>query len=168
MTLRQRTPRQRDQKHIDYVNKLPCCVCGSTRDVEAAHLKLRLPEIGKDMPGMQQKADDRFVTPLCHYHHQGGILAQHRVGEQRFWFEIHGRNPFEICERLWIESGAAARALQPKPVKQPAPVAERKPREQRAKIQSRSIFPQGRGFERRPQQRSASRPITRKSEQAPA
>lgn len=26
MTLRQRHPRERDQKHIDYVNKLPCCV----------------------------------------------------------------------------------------------------------------------------------------------
>lgn len=157
MPLRQRHPRERDQKHIDYVNKLPCCVCGSTRDVEAAHLKLRLPEIGKEMPGMAQKADDRFVTPLCHYHHQSGILAQHRVGEQRFWFEIHGRNPFEIAARLWIESGGAARALErvenPKPVK----LRKIKARDRGApkrKIQSRPEFPQGRkmqsrGFERR-------------------
>lgn len=154
VTLRQRRPRDRDQKHINYVNKLPCCVCGSTRNVEAAHLKMRLPEIGKEMPGMAQKADDRFVTPLCHYHHQSGILAQHRIGEQRFWFEVHGRNPFEICARLWIESGGAARALEPKPAKRPRPVVDRKPKEQRAKIRSRSEFPKGRslqsrGFERR-------------------
>lgn len=161
MTLRQRQPRERDQKHIDYVNKLPCCVCGSTRNVEAAHLKLRLPEIGKEMPGMAMKADDRFVTPLCHYHHQSGILAQHRIVEQRFWFEIHGRNPFGICARLWIESGGAARALEPKPVKRPA--RKIKTRERNAPkrkiparpIQSRSTFPQGRkltsrGFEKRP------------------
>lgn len=160
MTLRQRHPRERDQKHIDYVNKLPCCVCGSTRGVEAAHLKLRKPEIGKEAPGMQMKEDDRFVTPLCNYHHQSGILAQHRVGEQRFWFEIHGINPFEIAARLWIESGGAARALEPKPAKRAKPTKARKPIEQRAKIpgralQSRSEFPvgrkiQNRGFEKRP------------------
>jgi hypothetical protein len=155
MTLRQRHPRERDQKHIDYVNKLPCCVCGSTRNVEAAHLKLRLPEIGKEMPGMAMKADDRFVTPLCHYHHLSGILAQHRVGEHRFWFEIHGRNPFEIAARLWIESGGAARALEPKPAKRPRKIKARDRDAPKRKIQSRQNFPQGRkiqprGFEKRP------------------
>jgi hypothetical protein len=150
--LRQRHPREHDQKHINYVNKLPCCVCGSTRDVEAAHLKMRKPEIGKDMPGMQMKADDRFVTPLCHYHHQSGILAQHRIGEERFWFEVHGRNPFEICDRLWIDSGGAARAAErdanPQPVK-PRKVKARKPAEQRGKIQGRATFPQGRKLQSR-------------------
>lgn len=149
MTLRQRHPRERDQKHIDYVNKLPCCVCGSTRDVEAAHLKLRLPEIGKESPGMQMKEDDRFVTPLCHYHHQSGILAQHRVGERRFWFEIHGRNPFEICDRLWIESGGADRALEPKPAPRVQKTKARKPAEHRVKIRGRATFPPGRKLQSR-------------------
>lgn len=147
--LRQRQPRQRDQKHIDYVNKLPCCICGSTRNVEAAHLKMRKPEIGKEMPGMSMKADDRFVTPLCHYHHQSGILAQHRIGEERFWFEVHGRNPFEICDRLWIESGGAARAEAPKPAPRQRKIAPRKPPEQRRKIPAGRPL-QSRGFERRP------------------
>ncbi|TXH85502.1 MAG: hypothetical protein E6Q77_00310 [Rhizobium sp.] len=143
--LRQRAPRQRDQKHIDYVNKLPCCVCGSTRNVEAAHLKMRLPEIGKESPGLQQKADDRWVTPLCHYHHQSGIQAQHKVGEKRFWFEIHGRNPFEIASRLWVESGGEERAAVPKPVKA-RKVRPRKPRGKRRPVppsrpmQSRNSF----------------------------
>jgi hypothetical protein len=155
MTLRQRTPRVRDQQHIDYVNKLPCCVCGSTRDVEAAHLKLRLREIDKEPPGMQQKADDRWVTPLCNYHHQSGIMAQHRVGEQRFWFEVHGRNPFEIATKLWQESGGAARALEPKPAPKQRKVKARKPAEQRQKM------PKGRGFgsQYRPMQ---SRPFERR------
>lgn len=149
MTLRQRKPRQEDAKHLAYVRALPCSICGSTRDVEAAHLKMRKPEIGKEMPGMAMKADDRWVTALCHYHHQSGILAQHRVGEQRFWFEIHGRNPFEICERLWIESGGAERALQPKPAPRPKKIKARKPPEQRQKIQARSEFPQGRKLQSR-------------------
>ena len=148
--LRQRHQRERDQKHIDYVNKLPCCICGSTRRVEAAHLKMRKLDIGKEMPGMAEKADDRWVTPLCHYHHQSGLLAQHKIGEQQFWFEVHGRNPFEICERLWIESGAAARALDPKPVKRPKRTAPRKPPEQRCKIQSRATFALGRKIPSRP------------------
>jgi hypothetical protein len=158
MKLRQRHPRERDQAHIDYVNKLPCCVCGSTRNVEAAHLKLRLPEVGKvDAPGMQMKEDDRWVTPLCNYHHLSGILAQHRVGEQRFWFEIHGRNPFEIAASLWIESGGAARAAElaenPKPVK-PRKIKPRdrtKPKRQipARELQSRSAWPVGRKMQSR-------------------
>lgn len=152
--LRQRHPRERDQQHIDYVNKLPCCVCGSTRNVEAAHLKLRRQEVGKvDAPGMQMKEDDRWVTPLCHYHHQSGLLAQHKIGEQRFWFEVHGRNPFEICERLWIESGAATRSAEreanPKPPRAKR-VVPRKPREQRAKMRSKSNWPTGRKIPARP------------------
>src|SRR5258708_21398465 len=147
--LRQREPRHEDRAHLAYVRAQPCCVCGSTRDVEAAHLKLRLPEIGKEMPGMQQKADDRFTTPLCHYHHQGGILAQHRVGEQRFWFEIHGRNPFEIAARLWVESGGAARALEPQPAKKPRKIKARDRSAPKRKMQGRSTFPTGRKLQSR-------------------
>lgn len=107
---------------------------------------------------MAMKADDRWVTPLCRYHHQDGILAQHKVGEQRFWFEVHGRNPFEICARLWIESGGAARALEPKPAKRPRKIKARDRDAPKRKIpwraiQSQSTWPQGRkiqsrGFER--------------------
>lgn len=156
--LRQREPRVRDEKHLAYVRAQPCCVCGSMRNVEAAHLKLRKPEIGKEMPGMAEKASDAFTTPLCHYHHQGGILAQHRIGEQRFWFEVHGRNPFEIAERLWIASGGAARAAEraqnPKPVK-PRKIKPRdrtKPKRQisqRPVMQSRSTWATGRKLQSR-------------------
>lgn len=153
--LRQREPRERDNRHLAYVRSLPCCVCGSTRNVEAAHIRMGCEAIGKPPTGMQEKPSDKFSLPLCHYHHQSGVLAQHRVGEKVFWFEIHGLNPFEIAARLWIESGGAARALEPKPVRRPRKTAPRKPPEQRQKIQGRATFPQGRklqgrGFERRP------------------
>jgi hypothetical protein len=141
MTLRQRHPRQEDEKHLAFVRAQPCCICGSTRNVEAAHLKMRKPEIGKEMPGMSEKADDRFVTALCRYHHRTGILAQHspNMTEQRFWFEIHGRDPFEIAERLWIESGGPARAVQP--------TTKARKRKSRPFPQGRKL--QSRGFEKR-------------------
>jgi hypothetical protein len=154
VTLRQREPRYRDQAHIDYVNKLPCCVCGSTRNVEAAHLRLANPSLNKRETGKAEKPHDFWVTPLCHYHHQSGILAQHKIGEKRFWFEVHGRNPFEIAARLWIESGGAARALEPKPVKRPRKIKARNRTTPKRKIpgrelKSRSAFPQGRKMQSR-------------------
>ena len=155
MTTRQRDPRIHDRQHLAYVRSQPCCVCGSTREVEAAHLKLRNPAIGKEPPGMQEKAHDRWVTPLCNYHHQSGILAQHKVGEERFWFEIHGRNPFEICRRLWKESGAVARAALPQAVKPPRKIKARKPRDKRKaiapgrKLQSNPVI-QSRRFDKSP------------------
>lgn len=132
--LRQRSPRQRDEKHLALVRAQPCCVCGKTTTVEAAHIRIACPARGKLPTGMQEKPDDKWTTPLCNYHHQSGILAQHKIGEQEFWFEIHGRNPFEIAERLWIESGGAERALQPPRAKRERKTAQRKPRELRAKI----------------------------------
>ena len=147
--VRQRHPRQRDDKHLAYVRSLPCCVCGSTRNVEAAHIRMGCPARGKEpLPGLQTKPDDKWTTPLCHYHHQSGILAQHRIGEQEFWFEVHGRNPFDVAERLFIESGGAERALKPRRVveRQTKP---RKPKELRAKITSRRGIP-GRRFDGTP------------------
>jgi hypothetical protein len=70
------------------------------------------------------------------------------VGERIFWFHIHGRDPFEIAERLWKESGGAERALQPKPVRKPRAIkvqhlhAPKRPFPKGRKLQSR-------GFEKR-------------------
>jgi hypothetical protein len=147
--LRQRQPRERDEKHLAYVRAQPCCVCRSTRNVEAAHIRMACPARGKQPTGMQEKPDDKWSTPLCNYHHQSGILAQHKIGEQTFWFEVHGRNPFDIAARLWIESGGAARALQPKPAPRPKTSRPRKPPGLRRKIMPGRPL-QSRGFERRP------------------
>lgn len=142
--LRQRSPRVHDAAHLKFVRGKPCCVCGSMRNVEAAHIRLACPARGKLPTGMQEKADDRWVTSLCAYHHRTGIAAQHKISEARFWFEIHGRNPFEIAERLWKESGGADRALQLKPAKKQRAT---KPRDRAA---PKRAFPQGRKIQSRP------------------
>ncbi len=157
MVLRQRQPRHRDDKHLVFVRLSGCCVCRkvTNRPIEAAHVRMGCVAIGKPSTGMQEKPGDQWTIGLCDYHHRTGTLAQHKISEREFWFEIHGRNPFEIAARLWIESGGAARALEPKPAKRERKIKVRKPKEQRAKIQGRSQFPvgrkiQSRGFERRP------------------
>lgn len=155
LMLRQRTPRVRDDAHLKFVRSQPCCVCGSTRAVEAAHIRMSCPTRGKPSTGMQEKPDDRWSCSLCAYHHRTGIAAQHKLSERIFWFEIHGRNPFEIAERLWIASGGAARALEPKPARKPRKIQPRDRTSPKRKIQSRPTFSagrklQGRGFEKRP------------------
>lgn len=131
--LRQRDPRQEDAKHLAFVRAQPCCVCGSRRNVEAAHLRMACPAIGKESTGMQQKPHDMWTTPLCNYHHQSGPIAQHKVGEEQFWID-RGLNPFAIAMALWEQSGGAARARAGRPALRLRPVKARKPRGQRAKI----------------------------------
>lgn len=156
MTLRQREPRHRDDRHLAFVRAAGCVVCpkGVNRPIEAAHIRMKCDAIGKRETGMAEKPGDQWTVGLCDYHHRIGILAQHKMNEADFWV-MHGRNPFEIAARLWVKSGGAARALEPRRVKQPTPIPERKPREQRAKMQSKSSWPAGRKilnrpFERRP------------------
>lgn len=100
--------------------------------------------IGKLPTGMQEKPDDKWCVPLCEYHHRNGIAAQHKMGEDDFW-KMVGLNPFEIAQRLWIESGGAARALQPKPAPRPKTSKPRKPPGLRRKIMPGRPL-QSRGF----------------------
>ena len=143
--LRQRSPRIHDAAHLKFVRSQPCCACpkGGSRQSEAAHVRMECPARGKEAPGLAEKPSDCWTVPLCDYHHRTGIDAQHIVGEKLFW-KLRGIDPFALASRLWVESGAAARALEPKRVKQPKPIADRKPRRMRGKIQSRSSWPQGR------------------------
>ena len=60
----------RDRKYLAWIRSLPCCHCGATRDVEAAHT-------GSD-GGMRQKASDTSCVPLCHDCHQSAAVSYHR------------------------------------------------------------------------------------------
>jgi hypothetical protein len=73
----------------------PCVVCGSKRDVEAAHT-------GCD-GGMSQKAGDYSCVPLCWTCHTGGRSAYHRIGRRAFE-RINGITFEELVSelnRLW-------------------------------------------------------------------
>jgi hypothetical protein len=143
--LRQRDPRQEDAKHLAYVRTQPCCLPFCKREAEPAHLRMENLAIGKDMTGTREKPHDRYTVPLCPYHHRLGVDCQHNRNE-REWWAMRGINPWAIAASLWIESGGAERAAAPKPARPPAPVKERKPRQQRAKIASSHRTIPGRRF----------------------
>lgn len=93
--LRQREPRERNEKHLDFIRQQPCCICGDNTSTEAAHI--RTGSIGHSKPstGMQEKPSDKWSVPLCNRHHR----EQHAMNEMAFWrkYEI---DPFMLAITL--------------------------------------------------------------------
>ena len=156
MTLRQREPRHRDDAHLAFVRDQPCVFRGCPRRSEAAHLRIKCEARGKRETGMQEKPGDQWTTPLCAYHHREGIDSQHKIGDERLFWELRGIDPFALALTLWEKSGGAARAQEPKPAKRPRKIKARNREAPKQKIQSRPTWPVGRKlqsrntFERRP------------------
>src|ERR1700757_4147351 len=95
MLLRQRQPRVRDNKHLDFIRSLPCCICKDDTTTEAAHIRTASLEHGKDHTGMAEKSSDKWAVPLCGKHHR----EQHSMNEMAFW-EKYRINPFMLAMRL--------------------------------------------------------------------
>lgn len=74
----------RSRAHLAFIRTLPCCVCGRTRGVEAAHTPRVLGVMGGGSTyvsrGMGQKRSDLETIPLCRLHHE----EQHRSGWPHF------------------------------------------------------------------------------------
>jgi hypothetical protein len=92
--LRQRQPRERDEKHLDFIRSLPCCICGAI-DTEAAHIRTASLENGKLHTGMSEKPSDKWAVPLCNEHHR----EQHSMNEMSFW-KSYGIDPFMLALSL--------------------------------------------------------------------
>jgi hypothetical protein len=92
--LRQREARQRDERHLDFIRSLPCCICGGI-DTEAAHIRTASLAHGKQHTGMAEKPSDKWALPLCNRHH----TEQHSMAELRFW-KKYGIDPFLLAISL--------------------------------------------------------------------
>jgi hypothetical protein len=93
--LRQRLPRVKDSKHLDWIRQQACCICGDNTTTEAAHIRTSNLELGKDDFGWGRPSD-KWVTPLCGAHHR----EQHAMGdEMKFWAK-YGRDPFLIAIQM--------------------------------------------------------------------
>jgi len=66
---------QKNQKYLAFVRSQPCAVCGSQRNIEAAHTGAR---------GLGQKSSDFSAIPLCAVDHRTGSDSYHRLGPKRF------------------------------------------------------------------------------------
>lgn len=101
--LRQRRPRQHDERHLAFIRGLPCCTCANNTATEAAHIRMPSPRYGKIEPG-NAKPDDMWTVPLCGRDHLTGPEAQHTIGEEAFW-KKHAIDPFALALSLYVHSG---------------------------------------------------------------
>lgn len=92
--LRQREPREKDKKHLDWIRQQPCVICGDNTTVEAAHIRTQKLELGKDDFGCGRPSD-KWCLPLCGQHHR----EQHSMNEMAFWkkYEI---DPFMLAIKM--------------------------------------------------------------------
>jgi hypothetical protein len=97
MTLRQRQPRVKSPKHLEYIRSLCCCICGDNTSTEAAHIRTASLEHGKEHTGMAEKASDKWAVPLCGKHHREQHAFEH--GELAWW-RCYGKDPFLIAMTL--------------------------------------------------------------------
>ncbi len=104
MNLRQRQPREEDEKHRRFIASLPCLICGSS-EVQCAHIKFADLSVGKPFTGLT-KSDDKFTVPLCCDHHS----EQHAWGDERGWWMKYEIDPIKLALALYIESGNHERA----------------------------------------------------------
>jgi len=70
---------RRNSRYLQWVRTLPCVVCRTTRNIEAAHTGAH---------GLGQKAPDSTAIPLCAAHHRTGNDSYHKLGPRRF-AELH-------------------------------------------------------------------------------
>ena len=95
MTLRQRQPREKDERHLRFIRSLPCCICGEDTTVEAAHIRTVSLQHGKRYTGKAERPSDKWAVPLCNRHHR----EQHTMNELSFW-ESYGIDPFIMAISL--------------------------------------------------------------------
>lgn len=100
--LRQRQPRVRDDKFLDFVRAQKCCTCGRAPS-QAAHIRTASPKHGKRHLGKSEKPDDQWCVPLCAECHLDGPQAQHKIGEERFWRLHPDVDPFATALHLYVE-----------------------------------------------------------------
>jgi len=98
--LRPRQPRRQSGDHLKFFRSLPCVICLTRNNVQAAHIRMASIVHGKRQTGIGEKPSDRFVTCLCPTHHE----EQHRGNEAEFW-KRYGINPFELALTLYAHSG---------------------------------------------------------------
>lgn len=79
-----RRGRGADQKYLRWIRTLPCVLCGTRHDVEAAHTKQLGPA------GMATKSPDRSAIPLCAAEHRLNSDSYHALTPESRWADYHG------------------------------------------------------------------------------
>lgn len=102
MIVGQRQPRVECPAFLAFVRRKPCCACGAPAPSQAAHIRMSSIAMGKRSTGIGEKPSDRWCTPLCADCHLDSPEAQHRVGEQKFWYRV-GIDPCSLASVLYAQ-----------------------------------------------------------------
>ncbi|WP_413520611.1 DUF968 domain-containing protein [Psychrobacter glacincola] len=88
---------KRDNKRLEQVRSLPCCVCGMGPRSQAAHSNFS--EHGK---GRSIKADDKYTIPLCDADHKrfDQMLMGMDRNQSLEWFTEKLESTNETLKRL--------------------------------------------------------------------
>ena len=81
---------KRNHRYLAWIRTQPCCVCGSTKFIEASHTGPH---------GIGQKSPDTSAIPLCAKHHRTGNDSYHRLGPRKF-SKAHNLDIPAIVRRL--------------------------------------------------------------------
>lgn len=97
-------PRESSDGHLKFIRGLPCVVCSTHANVEAAHIRMASPVHGKRETGSGEKPGDKWSLPLCADHHTRLPESQHAIGEEQFYSRL-GINPCDLALALWACTG---------------------------------------------------------------
>jgi len=95
-----RATRWRSQVHLAFVRSFCCAMCGSSTNIEAAHVRMG------SGAGVGQKPDDWRAVPLCAGPHAnvdeqlGCHNRQHIIGEPPFWRQYQERHGQSVEQLL--------------------------------------------------------------------
>ncbi len=84
--------RMRDKKHLRFVAKQPCLVCGRI-PAFAHHITYAQPK------ALGRKVSDEFTVPLCALHHR----SLHTANDERTWWLTFHIDPVAVALRLAAE-----------------------------------------------------------------
>jgi hypothetical protein len=86
----------RDKKHLKFLSKLPCVVCGKEGRTQAAHIR------SGSQAGMGRKPSDSRAIPLCVECH----TDQHKHNEKAWWDKRGGLdNAVTLAAILYTMTG---------------------------------------------------------------
>jgi hypothetical protein len=97
---KQKRPRVQDAEHLKWIKTLNCCICGAPGS-DPAHIRSASALHGKRDTGGQEKASDKWTTPLCRAHHD----EQHDAGNELLWWASKGVDPFGLALALYAATG---------------------------------------------------------------
>ena len=103
------------KKHLNFIDSLPCCVCGNRHGITHHHLLRVAPEYlplaeGEEAflipkvksKGMGTKSDDMFCLPVCPKCH----AAAHMAGNDKAFFQSKGiQEPERLALGLYDRTG---------------------------------------------------------------